>query len=806
MSKYYDNLLPAALFLLSLVIYSLHWLTTPPGISGDASRLGLYAFDFLQDSVFPLYVYHQFAPHSLIIYLQSLVFTVLGFTPDALRGITIVGGALATPAIYSASRWLFRDQGVTFARRAGLIAAFGLALSTFFASFSGYGIEGALLPVVELMAIGFLWRGFRQGSWIAFVLAGLFVGVSQYVYSVAHFFPIALAVASIGAILTNRQLLSRWRGLLLATTVATLVALPQWIQFLTYPDTFIARTQQISRQSIAELPDPLPIITDKLINQLLMLGWYWDNAYNPFSNQSLLTPVFVVGLVVGLGATFFIRREAYIFSFLLMGIMFLPDLLTSPGTIPSAARLIPALPFIFILASLGSTTIWGWIEKNPGLPNWTGYLVLVLVVLSGSFRQWDYATRVRPQFLAADGLEWRTGLVEIAEARYIADHLDTPILLPSSEYQRAPLAFLLAEHFPYRAGGMNEPIQPGEVVTVIQPTDPDRPTTEGTPAAYLADEWVLLKDETVYFLPLIPDSFERLNTASSSIIASNGVLAAQAFSARWQGTSSAYIPLQTSFANNLNLVGYQSSNLTAGEPLVLTFYWQPTQKIEEDVEMFVQLLDHNQEVVASLHSWPLHGVFRVRVWEPGQTVPLNYSLPIPADLSAGPYQLRVGVFNAVQHKHIPVSTGESFHLVTTINFSPLDNRVPEFSTDINFGDIIALKGYTLTPTSDAAQVTLFWQSIGSSQTDYTRFIHMVDADGQIIAQSDTQLLYPTSSWPLNEVIIDERILTPIPQGDYQIYVGWYQWDTAERLSILSNTATWTDDRFPLAATAVASGE
>ena len=225
------------------------------------------------------------------------------------------------------------------------------------------------------------------------------------------------------------------------------------------------------------------------------------------------------------------------------------------------------------------------------MPRWAGYLVPILVLLFGLYRQWDYTTRVKPLSLAARGLEWQASLVEIAEAEYIANHLDTPILLPSSEYQRTPLTFLLAEYFPHRTGGLDEPLEPGEIVTVIQPVEPDRPTTEGIPSGYIPDEWVLLKDGTAYFLPPIPDSIEPINGESSSIVASNGVLAAEAFSARWLGAPPEYIPLQASFANNLDLVGYQSSDLTAGQPLLLTFYWQPAQKIEEDVEVFVQLLN-----------------------------------------------------------------------------------------------------------------------------------------------------------------------------------------------------------------------
>ena len=134
---------------------------------------------------------------------------MLGFTRAALRGITIAGGALAVPAIYLAAGWLFEKEGTVFARRAGLIAALGLSLSTFFASFSRIGIEGALLPALELMAIAFLWRGLKKGFWAHFVLAP----ACSCLYRGA--FLSCGAAASAGALLANRQLLTRWRGLLI---------------------------------------------------------------------------------------------------------------------------------------------------------------------------------------------------------------------------------------------------------------------------------------------------------------------------------------------------------------------------------------------------------------------------------------------------------------------------------------------------------------------------------------------------------------------------------------------------------------
>ena len=209
-----------------------------------------------------------------------------------------------------------------------------------------------------------------------------------------------------------------------------------------------------------------PSFAAKLTNQLLTLVWYWDNWNHPPADYSLLTPVLVVGLAVSVGLTVHRRRDVYVFGFLMMGMMLLPELLTYNKVVPSALsdnRIVPALPFVFIMAGIGGAAIWAWIESRRRLPNWAGYFVLLLVLSSGLLRQWDYATRVKPQILAFYDLEKKSYLNEIAMAEYIGNHLERPILLTSSQYRPAKLAFLLAEHFPHREGGVELPIKQGRL-------------------------------------------------------------------------------------------------------------------------------------------------------------------------------------------------------------------------------------------------------------------------------------------------------------------------------------------------------
>ena len=778
-----DAWLSIALFSISLSCYYFHWFRLTPTLDHDSTLLALYTRDFLQENIFPFYIYHQFGTQPLIVYIQALIFSVFGYSVASLQSITIVGGALAAPATYWASRWAFDHLGTVFARRAGLIAALGLALSTFFASHSYRGIEPILLPVVALIAIGFLWRGFRRGDRPDFVLAGLLVGLSQYVYIVARFFPVALAVATVGAVLANRRLLTHWRDLLWAAAASALVALPQWIMFVVYPYTFVARVSNpvgpAGGQFVFELPDPVAIVVAKLKNQLIALSFFWrvDHQYGP---RAILTAVFVVGLVIGIAVVIRRRRDGHVFGFLMVALMLLPELLTYEKydhTAIDFSRLLPGIPFIFMMAGLGTASAWAWIDRRPRFPRWMGYFVLALVLIFGLFRQWDFAQRVTPYRLANRGEDSKFGPI----AEFIGNNLDRSILLPTSLYSDSRLPFLLTEQFPHRQGGVEKTLRQGERVSVILP-DSEWSTDKGFP-----EEWVLFKEGTVFFLPSVPASIEPLNEKETTILTKNGIPVAKALETRWQGGTPAYMPLEAlSFANHLELVGFQSNELEHDSDLDVTFFWRPARKIGRDVELVLELYDRTRDVtVISKEDWPLNGVFRVRAWRPDQVMPLSYSLAVRPNLPAGHYQLQVGLIDQLSRQRIPLVTGQKAAIVKTFEIPG-----PQILTDINFGNFFRLEGYTLAPTSEGVKITFFWRAIESPESDYTLFVHIVNSDDQIVAQKDGQPFdgrYPTSTWPPGELFVEERFLPAVPDGEYRIFIGWYthQVNGWERLSTVA---------------------
>jgi 4-amino-4-deoxy-L-arabinose transferase-like glycosyltransferase len=796
--------LPLILLLLGLATHFAHLLTAPPGVHGDSARLGLHALDFIQRGIWPFYIYHQAAPNPLIIYLQAAAFLIFGFTPAALRGVTAFWGALAVPATYLAGRELFAGEGEPFALRAGFLAAVGLALNPFFGTFSRYGIEPILLPALELLVVAALWRGLRRGRWVDFLLCGVLLGASQYAYIVARAFPLALAVACGIAILANRRLLARWRGLLLAAGSAALVALPQWLFFAQAPYTFVARTRGATQPLVFSLPNAGQVLIAKLARQFLMLGWRWDAGYHPGSTRPLLTPILFLGLLVAIGATFRTRRAGRAFALASAALMLAPDLLIYEGLSPAPNRVVPAVPFFCLAGGLGCTFLWRWLSARPHLPAWTALLVPAAVVLAGAESQWYLAARVLPEVEATPGLEWKNSLVEVAEAAYIADHLDQAILLPSSEYQRAPLAFLLAEHYPQRSSGVPLPLSPGEGVTLLAPAEPARPSTEGIPAGYRPDEWVLLEGGTAYFLPPISDAVAPSGEAQP-LYASNGALAATVSAARWQGMAPAPLPASASFANGLDLVGYRAGAFPGEGPLAVTLYWQPRQRITADVQIYVQLLDRDGRKLAGIHDWPLREAYRVRAWQPGETMPLSYQLDVPPDLPPGPYRLIAGPYDLIHQQRVPLLDGQEFATVATLKVPlPPTTSVPDRALNAAFGEAIALTGYTLSPTPTGLDLALFWEARASPQTDYTVFVHLVDAAGQIAAQADGQPrggAYPTSIWNAGETVLDQRSVAA-PPGEYQVYVGLYQWQTLVRLPVALEGAAPADDRLLLGSVTV----
>jgi len=127
--------------------------------------------------------------------------------------------------------------------------------------------------------------------------------------------------------------------------------------------------------------------------------------------------------------------------------------------------------------------------------------------------------------------------------------------------------------------------------------------------------------------------------------------------------------------------------------------------------------------------------------------------------------------------------------------------------DVRFGNEIMLVGWSgLEETAVAAggtiHYTLYWQANTPIQRPYTVFNHLLNANGDIIAQQDNMPRHnqwPTTCWQPGEIIPDPYTMTlppDLPTGTYRLEVGLYWLETGERLPIMLPDGE-TADSFPL---------
>ena len=100
--------------------------------------------------------------------------------------------------------------------------------------------------------------------------------------------------------------------------------------------------------------------------------------------------------------------------------------------------------------------------------------------------------------------------------------------------------------------------------------------------------------------------------------------------------------------------------------------------------------------------------------------------------------------------------------------------------EARFADLIQLDNVLLPAAEvrrgESLEMTFLWRALNQIGAPYVRFIHFVDADGEIQTQADAEPSPPTTAWARNAVIRDQYFL-PIPgdvlPGEHQLLVGYY---------------------------------
>ena len=96
----------------------------------------------------------------------------------------------------------------------------------------------------------------------------------------------------------------------------------------------------------------------------------------------------------------------------------------------------------------------------------------------------------------------------------------------------------------------------------------------------------------------------------------------------------------------------------------------------------------------------------------------------------------------------------------------------------NLDNRAMLVGYSDYRVDNMLYVTLHWLALQEMDRDYTSFVHLLSADGAVLAQHDgptDQGLTPTTRWLAGEIVADRHALAlnAIAPGEYRLAAGMY---------------------------------
>lgn len=255
-------------------------------------------------------------------------------------------------------------------------------------------------------------------------------------------------------------------------------------------------------------------------------------------------------------------------------------------------------------------------------------------------------------------------------------------------------------------------------------------------------------------------------------------------------------PLNANFANQFLLLGYDLpvNRANPGGQLEVTLYWQCLRLATDHYRVFNHLLDAGYVQRGGRDRIP-QNFYSTILWQPGEVVTDRYTVPVDASAPFGVYRLDVGLYPAAEPDAPPLTlvAGGQPQTANSVALGPIKiggppaeavpPGPPQTARADQFGSAIKLAGYSVTRSADgqAVALDLHWQAIASPGQDYTLFIHVLDAAGNVVAQADAPPAYPTSLWSAGETVFDSRALPPPETG--RIRLGWYDPVSGIRLPV-----------------------
>jgi hypothetical protein len=224
---------------------------------------------------------------------------------------------------------------------------------------------------------------------------------------------------------------------------------------------------------------------------------------------------------------------------------------------------------------------------------------------------------------------------------------------------------------------------------------------------------------------------------------------------------------------------FNADQAATGDPIFLTTFWQAGEQPTEGTTFHLTLVTPDGSPAAEYDFSSTGHWHPTSSWQPGDVWRGQHLFHLPADIDSGDYSWQVSLSPVYQATNLP----STIHIIApphTFTAPPAEVEI-----DTRLGNIATLIGANLGPATTNLQpktqftVTLVWRAEKTPTTSYRVFLHLLDAEGNLVAQSDgvpAGWARPTTGWLPGEVVTDTHTIT-IPSeaapGEYTLQAGMY---------------------------------
>lgn len=629
----------------------------PPGLHYDLAATALLGNQVAFDGFRPIFITAYTGHEVLYYYWLAAWFNLAGSSVFTLRLAAAMLGVLAIPATFFAVREALRGEALSF-QLAALAAVF-IAFAFFHLVFSRFGFRVIIQPVVQCLALGFLFRGLwrleirgwglARSGW-HFALAGLFTGLTAYTYLAARLFPFPLAVfwlvLLVGLWRSTRRLGIWLRAFGVFALCALLAFAPLGLYFVQHPDDFFNRASQVVTR-----PGEMALLWQGVRRAAEMLVSDGE-PYDRFNLPGLplfafpLNAFFILGLLITLyhfaqsllkrndpltqSPNHSIRRATEALLLVWLPFMLLPTALSVHDIFPSNVRAFGVIPLLFAFPARGLAAAFQWIQRRApgplfGSPYPLTIIALITLGLGAVNTTRDYFgtwANLPSQRLNNDAD--LTGIAEFLNRQGLDPTRITPYV--TSIHYRHPTLAYLARDF-------------GQVQWL----------TGGTSLAFSADRAALIFSAASAPLPEAwTAGWEPYLIHEQRGADNRPEFRAYRFAPGQAPPLPAFAPLNENFGQAIFLTGYR---IRVDQAIVsVDVRWQIENPVAVgDFLPYARLYDAEGRWWAQSENF----TYPSEQWRAGDTLLTRLTVPLPLGLPPGAYTVKVGLFSQSASASLP---------------------------------------------------------------------------------------------------------------------------------------------------------